>query len=92
MQPRNEKFFTRFSKVDSNVIESPAILIEFLAAPHERWAELNKRLHDTEHTGDDTTSVGEPDEDGGQDESASIDDDAPGLGRPPEWRRIRCTT
>ena len=40
MQPRNEKFFTRFSKVGSNVIESSAILMEFVAAPHERWAEL----------------------------------------------------
>ena len=73
MQPRNEKFFTRFGKAGSNV-ESAAILMEFVAAPHERWAELAKRLHDTEHAGDDTTSVGEPDEGGGQDETASIDD------------------
>ena len=28
--------------------------MEFVAAPHERWAELAKRMHDTEHTGDDT--------------------------------------
>jgi hypothetical protein len=48
--------------------------MEFAAAPHERWAELAKRLHDTEHAGDDTTSVGEPDEGGGQDETASIHD------------------
>jgi len=63
MQPRNEKFFTRFSKAGSNVVESAGILImEFVAAPHERWAELAKRLHDTQHAGDDTTSVGDPDE------------------------------
>jgi hypothetical protein len=38
MQPRNEKFFTLFSKAGSNVVESAAILMEFVAAPHERWA------------------------------------------------------
>jgi hypothetical protein len=27
----------------------------FAAVPHERWAELAKRMHDTEHAGDDTT-------------------------------------
>jgi hypothetical protein len=74
MQPRNEKFFTRFSKAGSNVVESAAILMEFVAAPHERWAELARRLHDTEHAGDDTISVGEPDEGGGQDGTAAIDD------------------
>jgi hypothetical protein len=25
------------------------------AVPHERWAELAKRIHDTEQAGDDTT-------------------------------------
>ena len=40
MQPRNEKFFTLFSKAGSNVVESAAILMEFAAAPHERWAEF----------------------------------------------------
>jgi hypothetical protein len=44
--------------------------MEFVAAPHERWAELARRLHDTEHAGDDTISVGEPDEGGGQDGTA----------------------
>jgi hypothetical protein len=29
--------------------------VEFVAAPHERWAELAKRMHDTQHGGDDTT-------------------------------------
>jgi len=28
--------------------------MEFVASPHERWAELAKRMHDTEHVGDDT--------------------------------------
>jgi hypothetical protein len=28
--------------------------MEFVAAPDKRWANLAKRLHDTEHTGDDT--------------------------------------
>jgi hypothetical protein len=39
MQPRNEKFFTLFSKAGFNVVESAAILMEFVAAPHERWAD-----------------------------------------------------
>ena len=55
MQPRSEKFFTLISKVGPNVVESAAILTAFVAAPHERWAELAKRMHDTEHAGDDTT-------------------------------------
>jgi hypothetical protein len=54
MQPRNEKLFTLFSRAGSNVVESAAIPMEFAAAPHERWAELAKRIHDTEHAGDDT--------------------------------------
>jgi hypothetical protein len=49
------KFFTLISKAGPNVVESAAILTEFVAAPHERWAELAKRMHDTEHAGDDTT-------------------------------------
>jgi hypothetical protein len=36
MQPRNEQLFTRFSKAGSNLVESAAMLMEFLAAPHER--------------------------------------------------------
>ncbi len=38
-------FVGRFNKAGSNVIDSAAILMEFVAAPHERWAELAKRLH-----------------------------------------------
>jgi hypothetical protein len=41
----------------SNVVECAAILMEFAAAPHERWAKLAKRILDTEHAGDDTTHV-----------------------------------
>ena len=55
MQPRNEQFFTLFSKACSNVVESAAILMEFVAAPHERWAKLAKRMLDTEHSGDDSS-------------------------------------
>lgn len=55
MRPRNAKLFTLFSKAGSNVVESAAVLMEFVAVPHERWAELAKRMHDTEHAGDDTT-------------------------------------
>ena len=33
---RYEKFFTRFSKAGSNVVESAAMLMEFVAATHER--------------------------------------------------------
>jgi len=32
--------------------ESAAILMEFVAAPHERWPELAKCVHGTEHVGD----------------------------------------
>jgi hypothetical protein len=42
MQPRNEKFCILFSKAGSNVVESAGILTEFVAAQHERWAELAK--------------------------------------------------
>jgi hypothetical protein len=45
MQPRNENFFTLFSKAGSNVVESAANLMEFAAAPHERRAELAKRTN-----------------------------------------------
>lgn len=55
MQPRSEKFFTLMSNAGPNVVESAANLTEFFAAPHERWTELAKRMHDTEHAGDDTT-------------------------------------
>lgn len=57
MQPQNEKSFTLVSKAGSNVTESAALLMEFTAAPHERWAELTKRMHGTEHAGDDTTKA-----------------------------------
>ena len=73
MQPRNEKFFTLFSKASSNVVESAAILMEFAAAPHERWATLAKRMHDSEHAGDDTTQVVDPEQGGCQDEGAAVD-------------------
>ena len=73
MQPRNEEFFTLFSKAGSNVVESAAILMEFVAAPHERWAKLAKRMLDTEHAGDDTTQVVDPEQGGCQDEGAAVD-------------------
>lgn len=47
--------FTLFRNAGSNVIESAAMLMESVAAPHEHWAELGKRMHDTEHADDDTT-------------------------------------
>lgn len=50
----DERFFTLVSKAGSNVVERAAIPMEFVAAPHERWVELAKRMHDTEHAGDDT--------------------------------------
>ncbi|MDQ6949469.1 MAG: hypothetical protein M3256_25265 [Actinomycetota bacterium] len=40
MQPRSKKFFSLFSKAGSNVVECATILMEFVAAPHERWAQL----------------------------------------------------
>jgi hypothetical protein len=51
----NEKFFALFSQADSNVFESAAILVEPVIAPHERRALLAKRMHDTEHAGNDAT-------------------------------------
>ena len=47
--------------------------MEFVAAPHERWAKLAKHMHDTEHAGDDTTSVVDPDKCGWQDKGAAVD-------------------
>jgi hypothetical protein len=44
MQLRSETFFTLSSKAGPEVV-----------APHEQGAELAKRMHDTEHAGDDTT-------------------------------------
>jgi hypothetical protein len=44
MQPRSETFFTLISKAGPDVV-----------GPHEHGAELAKRMHDTEHAGDDTT-------------------------------------
>jgi hypothetical protein len=38
-----------------SVVERAAMLMAFAAVPHERWAVLAKRLHDTEHAGDDVT-------------------------------------
>ena len=55
MQPRHETFVTLCGKAGSNIVEGVAILIAFAAVPHERWAELAKRMHATEHAGDDTT-------------------------------------
>jgi hypothetical protein len=54
MRPRNEKFFARFSQADSPVFESAAIFMEPVTAPHEQRALLAKRMHDTEHAGNDT--------------------------------------
>ena len=44
MQLRSETFFTLISKAGPDVV-----------APHEHGAELAKRMHDTEHAGDDST-------------------------------------
>ena len=55
MQRRSEKFFSLSSEASANVVESAAILMEFVAAPHERSAKLAKRMLDTEHAGGDTT-------------------------------------
>jgi hypothetical protein len=49
------------------------MLIEFVAAPHERSAKLAKRMLDTEHAGDDTTQVVDPEQGGCQDEGAAVD-------------------
>jgi hypothetical protein len=55
MQPRSEKFVTLISKAGPNVVERATMLTELVAALQERWAELAKRMHDTEQAGDDTT-------------------------------------
>jgi hypothetical protein len=74
---RSEKFFILFSKAGSNVVESAAILTEFVAVPSERWAKLAKRMRDAEHAGDDTTSVVDPEQGGCQDEGAAVDGGVP---------------
>jgi hypothetical protein len=43
-----------FSKAGFNLVSSGAIPRGFVAAPHERWAELAKRMHATEHADDST--------------------------------------
>jgi hypothetical protein len=40
------KFSALFSKAGFNVVKSAAILMEFVAAPHERWAKFAKRMYD----------------------------------------------
>jgi hypothetical protein len=45
-----------FSKAGFNLVESAAMLREFVAAPHERWAELAKRMRATEHAEDHTAA------------------------------------
>ena len=50
-----EKFFTHFQQGRLERRRERAILMQFVAAPHERSAKLAKRLHETEHAGDDTT-------------------------------------
>jgi hypothetical protein len=50
-----------------------AILIEFVAAPHERSAKLAKRILDTEQAGDDTTQVVDREQGGCQDGGAAVD-------------------
>lgn len=49
MQPQSENFFTHISKAGPYVVSHAANLTEFVAAPHERWAALAKRMHDTDH-------------------------------------------
>jgi hypothetical protein len=46
---------TLFGKAGSNIVESVVTLMAFAAVPHERRARLAKRLHDTEHAGNDIT-------------------------------------
>jgi hypothetical protein len=55
MRPRNERFFALFSKADSDAFESAAILMESVTAPRKRQALLARRMHDTEHSANDTT-------------------------------------
>jgi len=52
--------------------------MEFVAGPHERWAEPAKGLHDTEQAGDDTLQSASQMRAGCQDETAS---------RPAGWPR-----
>ncbi len=49
MQPRNEKLFSLFSKAGSNVVESAAILMEFVAEAARALGGLARRMHDTKH-------------------------------------------
>jgi uncharacterized protein len=55
LKPRDTRFFELFSVAGTNVVTAVAVLREFVSAPTEARADLAKRMHDTEHAGDDAT-------------------------------------
>ncbi len=55
LQPRDNTFFDLFGVAGSNVETSVEVLREFVSAPQERRAELARRMHESEHAGDETT-------------------------------------
>jgi uncharacterized protein len=55
IKPRNTRFFDLFSVAGRNVVAAVDVLREFVGAQTEQRAELARRMHDTEHAGDDAT-------------------------------------
>ena len=55
LQPRDNTFFNLFSTAGANIGASVEVLREFVRAPEDQRAELAKRMHESEHAGDDTT-------------------------------------
>ena len=55
LQPRDNTFFDLFSVAGSNVGTSVGVLREFVNAPEERRPELARKMHESEHAGDETT-------------------------------------
>lgn len=55
LQPRDNTFFDLFSTAGANVGTSVELLREFVHAPEDQRPELARRMHESEHAGDDTT-------------------------------------
>jgi predicted phosphate transport protein (TIGR00153 family) len=55
LKPRDTRFFDLFGAAGTNIVSAVAVLREFATAPTEQRLDLAKRMHDTEHAGDEAT-------------------------------------
>jgi predicted phosphate transport protein (TIGR00153 family) len=55
LQPRDNTFFDLFSTAGANIGVSVGLLREYVDAPQDQRPDLAKRMHESEHAGDDTT-------------------------------------